>query len=387
SRNIPAISLAGRLGKTAPGGEGTSGPDLYDFLRAAGINFEHGREHYGLTLVLGGAEVSMRDLARLYAMLPNRGLLRDLAFFEEDKGGSASRLLSPEACVLTLRMLRGLPAGQEVSGAVSSRAVTYGKTGTSNGFRDAWTAGVFGPYVLVVWVGNFDNTPNQVFTGARLAAPLFTDIAEAVWVMEKFADLPLRRLEGLNLTRVKICSDTGDLYNRLCPRQEESWFIPGVSPIADSRIYRRILVDLESGLRACVDAPGRAEWQVWEFWPTDLRQLFQRAGIMKPSPPPFMPECGIGENTGGLPPEILSPKSGMVYHRSLSRPEGAVVILHASGDADVTEFFWFAGDKYIGRGSPDERLSWVPPGGTSLLRVVDNFGRSGQRTVQVELTE
>lgn len=63
SRNIPAIWLAARLK-----------PDLYSFLNRAGIQLPESANYYGLSIVLGGAEVTMRELAALYAMLPNRGI-------------------------------------------------------------------------------------------------------------------------------------------------------------------------------------------------------------------------------------------------------------------------------------------------------------------------
>lgn len=86
------------------------------------------------------------------------------------------------------------------------------KTGTSNGFRDAWTAGVVGPYVLVVWVGNFDNTPNPLLVGGDVAAPLFTDIAQALTSdAGPLDDLVPVQQEGLNITRETVCTATGDL--------------------------------------------------------------------------------------------------------------------------------------------------------------------------------
>ena len=86
------------------------------------------------------------------------------------------------------------------------------KTGTSNGFRDAWTAGVVGPYVLVVWAGNFDNRANPLLVGGEVAAPLFADIAQALAFAEPdFADLVPRMHEGLNITREKVCTATGDI--------------------------------------------------------------------------------------------------------------------------------------------------------------------------------
>lgn len=379
SRNIPAISLANRL----------RNPNLYEFLKDCGVNFDYGSEHYGLSLVLGGAEVSMRELAVLYSMLANRGQLRSLVLFPGlEEPGEPRRVLSPESTFLALDMIRLIPTMQRLRhGRLVGRVPMYWKTGTSNGMRDAWTAGVFGPYVLVVWVGNFDNTPNPNFLGIKLAAPLFWDIADAVYGMEKIRDMVNRNLDSLNLTRVKVCTGTGDIDNGLCPDVAESWFIPGVSPIYDSGVYREILIDNATGLRACVEDPEKTRKVVWEFWPTDMQQVFLRAGVKKPAPPRFLPECGSSSGPSGLPPEILSPKDGVTYHRSLTRPEGTVITLHASGDADATEFFWFAGTSFIGRSRPEEHIVWTPPGGVTVIKVIDNFGRTSTRRINVELTE
>ncbi|MDR1125205.1 MAG: penicillin-binding protein 1C [Deltaproteobacteria bacterium] len=412
SRNIPAITLANTLGREK------GQPDLYSFLRGAGVSFDYGRDHYGLTLVLGGAEVSMRELAALYAILPNRGRSRDLTLYRNpeekepaDRPGTAGpppagagltgrapqepQLLCPEAAIVALRMIRALPANRRIRHAnIVPGPPLYWKTGTSNGTRDAWTAGVFGPYVLVFWVGNFDNTPNPHFIGLTAAAPLFWDFADAIANMEKINDLAMRDLDKLNLIRLPVCSDTGDIDTSLCPDKAETWFIPGVSPIADSGVYRRILVDKASGLRACLEEPGKTERVVWEFWPTDLQALFREAGIIKPSPPPFLPECEALGDYGswggvysGLPPEILSPKPGLVYHRSVTRPGDTVITLHAAGSADVTDFFWFNGDTFIGRSTPAEHLLWTPPGGGSWVSVVDNFGRSSRIKITVLQSE
>lgn len=406
SRNIPAITLANTLGREK------GKPDLYSFMRQAGVNFDYGRDHYGLTLVLGGAEVSMRELAALYAILPNQGRSRELVLYRDpaeereaagqglagapaDQIQEEARLLSPEAAIVALRMIRATPANRRIRHAnIVSGPPLYWKTGTSNGTRDAWTAGVFGPYVLVIWVGNFDNTPNPHFVGLKAAAPLFWDYADAIANMEKINDVAMRDLGKLNLIRLPVCSDTGDLDTSLCPDKAETWFIPGVSPIADSGVYRRILIDKATGLRACVEEPGKTERVVWEFWPTDLQALFREAGIIKPSPPPFLPECealgdygGWGGVYSGLPPEILSPKPGVVYHRSVTRPGDTVITLNAAGSADVTDFFWFSGETFIGRSAPGDNLLWTPPGGVSWVSVVDNFGRSSRIKITVVQSE
>ena len=369
SRNIPAIVLASRLR-----------PGFYGFLQRAGVKMPFSEEHYGLSLVLGGAEVSMRELGGLYAMLANRGVWREPKLYAGEKTRPAAPLLSPEAALVTLRMLEdGVHFVRSASGPVPLRF----KTGTSNGFRDAWTAGEAGPYVLVVWAGNFDNSPNPLLVGGEVAAPLFADMAQAVASSERdFADLVPRQQEGLNITREKVCAATGDLDTSLCREVVETWYIPGRSPTRPSGVFRTILIDRETGLRACEAVPGRTEEVVWEFWPSDLRAQFLRAGVVKSVPPPFGPGCGT-QPVSGSPPRVVSPKEGVVYRRSLSAPEKTGIPLTAEADADAKAVFWFVKERFIGRCVPGETLRWLPEDGVHELRVVDDRGRSSSLTVTV----
>jgi penicillin-binding protein 1C len=167
SRNVPAVDLAARLHQ----------PGLYDFLKLAGVQKLAAESHYGLALALGGAELTMEELAQLYAMLPNQGIWQPLRYTQPNEGaGKPLALLSPEAAFITLDMLRQTPRPDTFAPA---RPAIAWKTGTSWGFRDAWTAGVFGRYVLVVWVGDFDGSSNPAFVGIDAAAPLFLRIVDA----------------------------------------------------------------------------------------------------------------------------------------------------------------------------------------------------------------
>lgn len=404
SRNIPAIGLASRLS-----------PDLYSFLQRADMRLPYSAEHYGLSLVLGGAEVRMRDLVELYAMLPNKGVWRPARLMRDDDSLVARSLLSPEAAVLTLHMLE--EPGRELRTRYGAIPHRY-KTGTSNRFRDAWTVGLLGPYILAVWVGNFDNSPNPLLVGGNVAAPLYEDIAAAISLRETLVD-PVDDLhEGLNLLRVPVCTDTGDLDVSLCRDTTQTWYIPGRSPTRASHVYRTILVDSRTGLRACQPSAYTRE-EVGEFWPTDLQLLFARAGLVKASPPPYGPECagqegeagkdsiGGGSQTGGQAaalntgvdgagnePRILSPRDGVVYQRrvgdELSKRNAIPLI--AGVDADVDSVFWFVNDRFVGRSvvakvggvAEGESLLWQPEDGTHVVRVVDNLGRAGARRVKVE---
>ena len=152
SRNIPAVALAA----------GLSHPTLYDFLKNSDVHLAKPESFYGLALPLGGAEVSMEDLVRLYAALANEGELRPLRRTSQDPlSRKGRRILSPEACFLTLEMLANVPRPEMNCADATHTAPVFWKTGTSHGFHDAWSVAVFDHYVLAVWIGNFDGTRQQ----------------------------------------------------------------------------------------------------------------------------------------------------------------------------------------------------------------------------------
>ncbi len=161
SRNLPAVELAAQLRH----------PTLYEFLRGAGVKLPRSESLYGLALPLGGAEVTMEDLVRLYAALANNGELRPLRRTSRDPIASRGRrIIMPEAAFLTLDMLN--QPRPEIGAAYSDQvAPVFWKTGTSHGFRDAWSIAVFNHYVLAIWIGNFDGRANGAFVGRSAAAP------------------------------------------------------------------------------------------------------------------------------------------------------------------------------------------------------------------------
>ncbi|WP_407844340.1 penicillin-binding protein 1C [Desulfovibrio falkowii] len=374
SRNVPAIALAARLRQ----------PGFYEFLSRAGVNFASGEEHYGLSLVLGGAEVSMRELAGLYAMLANKGVWRPLRMLQGDRRTAiALPLLSPEASYVALAMLEDGNPDRLVRSQGGTVLPLRLKTGTSNGFRDAWAAGIVGPYVLVVWLGNFDNKPNPLLVGGISAVPLFTQIARDIAMAEPLQDYQAEPAHGLNLERVEVCAATGDLDTSLCEDTVKTWFIPGVSPLASSGVFRPILIDRQTGLRACMPQADRTEVRIWEFWPTDMAQMFARAGMPKPEPPPFALECGRENMITGEAPRIVLPKDGLTYKLSLSSPGHENMVFMAHADAGVKTLHWFVNGRYLGKGVPGEVFLWRAVPGDIELRVVDDAGRAGKKRVRV----
>ena len=364
SRNIPAISLAAKL----------RDPGLYDFLSRAGVRFPHSEEHYGLSLVLGGAEVTMQELGALYAMLLNSGIMQKIELIGGGEEGRRSKLLSSEAAYVVLRMLER--SGLKVRTRDKANVPLRFKTGTSNGFHDAWCAGTVGQYVLIVWVGDFANRQTTKFVGGEHAVPLWMSLAEALNASVPLEDPAADRKASLNVTELPVCAQTGDIDVSLCSDTVSTLFIPGVSPIRNTGFLRRTLVDVETGMRSCPQSKDASEYRVVEFWPTEYRELFRQAGIVKAPPPPLLPVCGGGTAEAGRPPVILQPREGSIYYRRLSIRDEQPIPFRAGIDADAGEIFWFADSELLGVTSPGETLLRELKPGTHTIRASDEQGRS-----------
>lgn len=371
SRNVPAVDLASRLSR----------PSLYDFLKLAGVRKLAPESHYGLALVLGGGEVTMEELAQLYAVLANRGKWQEVRYLAETApaAGKPLTLLSEAVAYVTLDMLRQTPRPDTYAPA---RPAIAWKTGTSWGFRDAWTAGVFGRYVLVVWVGNFDGSGNPALVGIDAAAPLFLRIVDALRA-ERLDPGEVAWAQPADLQRVEVCTASGDLPNDACRVRSQAWFIAGKSPIRRSTLHRTVFIDTRTGKLACAPGPHTRE-EVFEFWPSDMAAIFRRAGMPLRLPPAG--GCGDEAADAQAAPHIVAPLRGVVHIRRLERPEPLYLRAEAGPGSGVLH--WFVDDALVGSSKPGETVAWNPlQAGKYTLRVVDSQGRSDTREVQLGLAE
>ena len=373
SRNVPAVALTAKL----------SQPSLYEFLREAGIAHLASQQHYGLSLALGGGEVTMEEMATLYAMLANEGVLRPLRHRAQERVSLGTRLLSEQAAFLTETMLVENPRPDDSPVRAQKTVQVAWKTGTSWGFRDAWTAGLFDHYALIVWVGNFDSTSNPALVGIQTAAPLFFRIFDALHAVEPaMVDLTLRPPPGV--THVAVCAASGDLPNAECPRTVLTWFIPGKSPIRSSDIHRRVWYDTRTGNEACPPYDLRfVRSEVFEFWPSDVMRLFEEAGMPRRRPP-APATCQHEAVDNGHAPQIKSPLSNTTYTLRVGRIASETIPLAATTDGGVRTVHWFIDDAYVGTSYPDVAVGWVPGrSGEFTVRAIDDQGRADSRTLRV----
>jgi penicillin-binding protein 1C len=390
SRNVPAVDLESRLDPHR---------NLYTLLRDAGIRRLQPESHYGLTIALGSAEVSPEETGMLYAMLANRGVLRPLRLTLGEAVDSGARMLSPEASYLTLDMLKDAvrPDAVNVPRLVSGARPVAWKTGTSFSYRDAWSAGVFDNYVLVVWVGNFDGTVNPEFVGRTAAAPLLFRIVDALREHDPAPGTTcFTRTPDLNLRQVDLCAVSGMIAGPNCPQTVKGWFIPGKSPIGACEVHRRIWVDDVTGLRLAgePDDSAAAHAEVREFWPSDLAKLFQAAGLPRAGPPPIAARTtsasavsvALGHDAA-RGPCIVSPKKGLIYHVRVGAEADEVLNLEATAETSREHLHWFVDAAYLGVSEPSAALLWKPRPGRHVIRAVDDLGRADSRQIVVTEVE
>jgi penicillin-binding protein 1C len=294
------------------------------------------------------------------------------------------RVLSPEAAFLTLEMLR--TPRPEIADTGQPDPIFW-KTGTSNGFRDAWAVAVFDHYIMAVWVGNADGRGNPTFVGRTCAAPLLFQAIDSLRAAGRVHLGPHNPPPGANLKRVEFCAVSGQLAGPLCAHRLEGWFIPGISPITRCNVHREVYIDALTGMRLPVpDGTHDIKRVVYEFWPSDLMRLFREAGLPRRRPPPFLPGSSPAEYQQGRPPAIVSPRPGAVYELQAGGGSHQDLTLEAQTEADVAQVYWFADKQFIGRAAPRTPIAWTPCPGSHWLTAVDDAGRANSEKVEIEST-
>lgn len=166
SRNVPATLLLRAIGIE----------ESYQFLGRLGLHdYELPAEHFGLSMAIGALPVTLEQLMRAYGALSNDGMLRELVWFEGQSAADGRPVLSATAARQVTAMLSdpqarlpGFPRG----GPTDYPFTVALKTGTSQGYRDAWTLAYSQDYLVGVWLGRADALPMDRLTSLRSAARL-----------------------------------------------------------------------------------------------------------------------------------------------------------------------------------------------------------------------
>lgn len=339
SLNLPAIGVEQLSGQ----------PRFHQTLLALGLDtLSRPSTHYGLGLVLGNGEVRLLDLANAYACLARGGLYLPVRTRDDDPAEPARRIFSPEACWLVSEILGGDERAMDATGHTADARLPpmAWKTGTSAGFRDAWTVAYNPEYVVGVWMGNPDGSGSARLIGRSAAAPLVWEIFRRLYPDN---DGPwFRRPPGIRSR--EVCADTGSEPGPHCARRVTEDCIEGVTLREVCSVHQ---------------SDGR------ERWPSEVA-AFLRARRA--------PDAAQG--AGDL--RITSPAPDSVYRllSAVSLDSQRLVLDAAQGGE--APLHWFINDRYYGASRPGTPLSWPMERGTIRIVCSDDAGRSDRVRITVE---
>lgn len=251
SRNIPALRVLSEVGVE---------PALRFFESAGVKDIGWEPDRYGLGLAVGNLPVTLEELVRLYGALAREGESLPLRHFVDEPPVAPKRLLHRETAQLVRHLLSDSQARRPMFPAGGPLDFPYAvavKTGTSQGYRDAWAVAFSDRLLVAVWVGNHDWRRMRGVGGANGAAVAAHRIMDTVMaghrVWQPILDV-FPPPEGA--VAVEVCPLSGRLASTDCPHRKSEWFFPGSAPTERCPFHTQVKLDRRNGLRAGATCPA-----------------------------------------------------------------------------------------------------------------------------------
>jgi len=391
SLNIPAVRMLQMLEEER----------FLDLLHSMGFTtFDRPASHYGLSLILGGGEASLWELAGAYASMartlnnanagtasPGDWHMPVLA--AATANGSMPHapvamlhaprpMLSPAAIWLTYEALRRVNRPETETGwqYFGSAPEVAWKTGTSFGYRDAWAIGTTPTYVVAVWAGNADGEGRPGLSGISSTAPLLFEIIRLV---QSGTETWFARPED-GMTMIEVCAASGFRAGPYCTETREEW-IPEAGLRSDACPYHTVITLDPTGRyrvnTSCATPSGMISGS-WFVLPPAMEYYYRMRNPSYLTLPPFLPGC-TDDRT--VPPMefIYPPRDARIFiPRSLGGEMMSMLpeIAHRRRDAII---YWHLDDSYAGMTRRLHQIGVRVGPGEHVITAVDDEGSTISR--------
>ena len=374
SLNIPAVTMLQRYGV----------PKFHSFLQQIGLKtINRSSSHYGLSLILGGAEATLWDVTNAYAMM-GRSLLQlpqrsCSLLLPTSRITESTDPFQPGAVWQTLDALKEVNRPEEIDWkSIPSMQTIAWKTGTSYGFRDAWAVGVTPRYAVGVWVGNATGEGKPGLVGAQTAGPVLFDIFNLLPSSSWFT-----RPAGI-FVEAEVCRKSGHLKGRFCDETDTLLVLPAGLRTEACPYHHLVTLSADESQRiyencANTEPTLRKSWftlpPVWEWY------YKQHHPEYKPLPP-F--KAGCGEDTF-LPMQFIYPpmNARIKLPKQLDGSKGFLTVELAHNNPNAT-VFWHLDETYQAQTQDFHKISLQPAAGKHSLTAVDGEGNTISTTFFVE---
>ncbi len=380
SLNVPFVHLLREYGYEK----------FHQKLRQMGLaSLDKPAGHYGLSLILGGAESSLWEVTGLYA-----GLARTLQrsggsphqtsatlplysanhyiLSDRKAEGTSRKLVDPSSVWHTFQAMQQVNRPEEQAGwqRFPSASQIAWKTGTSHGFKDAWAVGLNDRYVVGVWLGNADGEGRPDLIGVRAAAPLLFDIFDD---LEGSMDFP----EPMTATtEVTICRKSGFPAGEFC-EEVETLYVSPRNKVSACPYHRRLRVraDEQYQVNSLCYAVSEMSARTWFVLPPVEAYYYRQHHLDYAPPPPFDPTCQQAVAQDQM--EIIYPRhqTRLFIPRALDGTPGVAVFEIAHQDKTAT-LYWHLDDTFLGKTTGEHQWGLHPSLGKHTLHVVDQQGKT-----------
>ena len=386
SLNVPAVQELRKY----------SVPKFYDYLKKSGITtLNRPASHYGLSLILGGAEVNLWDVTSAY-----NDMAKELNGYNSQKnvipGHPELFINNPKqknnttysgvdkdrigAIFQTFQALKEVNRPEEIDWRhISSIQEIAWKTGTSYGFRDAWAVGVTSRYVVGVWVGNSAGNGKPELTGARTAGPIMFDI---------FNTLPSSlwfKTPSNAFIEAEICSQSGCLKGPYCEQSDTVLICSGGLKTEACPYHVLINVTENERFRVYENCAGNdgIKQATWFVLPPAWAMFYKQHHTAYRNLPPFKPGCD-GNNEFRVM-QFVYPQNGakisMTKLLDGSKSELIFELAHLHPNAIV---YWHLDENYVGSTEFFHKMALIPSIGNHVMTVVDNEGNTLAVSFKIE---
>ncbi|EKT4549730.1 penicillin-binding protein 1C [Flavobacterium psychrophilum] len=353
-------------------------------------------DHYGLSLILGGAESNLWDLCRTYAGLSstidyfnkNNGNYRTKEFvelnydhnFTPDFGYDSKQktILGAGAIWQTYNAMEEVnrPEGDEAWKFYDSSLKIAWKTGTSFGNRDAWAIGTNARYVVGVWVGNASGEGRPTLTGVTSAAPILFDVFNLL-PRQKWFGMPL-----LDLTEVEVCKLSGHLAQEDCPKIKQLVSLKGKTT-SICPYHKTVHLDKTGKYRvnsSCENVENIMT-KKWFVLPPVMEWYYKNQHVDYLPLPPYRSDCA-----GTLTPsmDFIYPKTNSkIYLTKNFNSEIQPVILKIAHSNRETEVYWYIDNVYKGSTKTFHEMPITPTQGFHYITVIDESGYEIRKKIEI----
>jgi len=368
SLNVPATNLLKEYGMVR----------FYEQLQSLGFStINRSADNYGLTLILGGAEVSLWDVAKAYA---NQARKLNAFYKDNDQIRTGLRLIQDTelpntattydygAWWLISKALQevqrpGIEGGWRKYS--SSRQVAW-KTGTSFGFRDAWAVGYDAKYVVAVWVGNAQGEGRPGLTGVSTAAPLMFNL------FQHLPDQGWFQKPETNLKVITLCKTSGLAPTPNCPTVEVE--AAQNSKMLAACTYHQMVhlnSDNQQVYKGCISDSEITD-SSWFVLDPIVSHYYKRKHPTYYNVPPFSKDC---QQSDQAILAIIYPQN----HTEVIIPKNfdgqfEKVIVEATHNTEAAKLFWHLDNTYVGETTGKHELALVITPGQHQLSILDEQG-------------